>query len=664
MRSFSWLASRSKSLRMKAALGRRRATKRFVPNVGGLEERALLSTLVVTNRNDTGPGSLRNAIDTAASGDTITFAPSAYGTINVSSTNGPLTINDIDLTIQGPGAGLETISGGGTAGIFYVFGPFDGSSPNSVSMSGLTLADGNATNNFDGAGGAILDFGTTLSVSNCVFTGNQAPQGFGGAIEVATSNTLNLANDVFRGNTSGSPDNPNFSGGGAIFCSGPTTVSASVFDNNQAIGFFSLGGAIHAGFNSTLSVTRSTFTNNLAQGSSSAIGGAIMGDPGAAISLSSSQFLNNEATAPALNAASEGGAVCAIAGTDFFGNPIATTITNCNFNGNRAIQTASPSFTSGVQGGAIAVQGGVFTMSGTSVTNNEAICESSAGQGGAAVGGAMFTVGTQLIFSSDAFVNNFAQGGSGEQGVWFAAGGAIDALFGFFGPTGPQTSTITNSTFVGNAVVGADGDQSFAFVTGGAISNNSDPLVITGTSFVANQAVGGNGVNGSIGCRALGGAIYNYGESLTIQGGSIIGNSAKGGNGGNNSSGAGGAGGDAYGGGISNQSATATITGTLIAGNSARGGAGGIGSTTNGAGGNAFGGGIAIDIDGSLAVFGALITGNSADGGAGGPGASDGQGFGGGIAIVSGTATITKSKVIGNHASTAGDNIYGPATIT
>ena len=76
-----------------------------------LEERALLSTVTVTNTNDNGPGSLRDAINNAVSGEVIDFAKSAYGTINL--TSGPLAINFINLTIQGPGPNKLTISGGG-----------------------------------------------------------------------------------------------------------------------------------------------------------------------------------------------------------------------------------------------------------------------------------------------------------------------------------------------------------------------------------------------------------------------------------------------------------------------------------------------------------------------------------------------------------------------
>ena len=73
---------------------------------------------VVTTANDTGPGSLREAITNAIAGETITFAVS--GAITLSS--GELLIAK-DLTIAGPGATQLTVQRGSTAGIpdFRIF---------------------------------------------------------------------------------------------------------------------------------------------------------------------------------------------------------------------------------------------------------------------------------------------------------------------------------------------------------------------------------------------------------------------------------------------------------------------------------------------------------------------------------------------------------------
>ncbi len=64
------------------------------------------ATITVTNTNDSGPGSLRQAILNASSGDTINFAPSVT---TVTLTSGELVI-DKNLIITGPGANRLTVT--------------------------------------------------------------------------------------------------------------------------------------------------------------------------------------------------------------------------------------------------------------------------------------------------------------------------------------------------------------------------------------------------------------------------------------------------------------------------------------------------------------------------------------------------------------------------
>src|SRR5258708_21353400 len=63
---------------------------------------------IVTNTNDSGPGSLRQVISNAVAGDTITFATNASGTIAL--INGELLVNK-PLNIIGPGAKVLTVQG-------------------------------------------------------------------------------------------------------------------------------------------------------------------------------------------------------------------------------------------------------------------------------------------------------------------------------------------------------------------------------------------------------------------------------------------------------------------------------------------------------------------------------------------------------------------------
>ena len=121
---------------------------------------------VVTSLADSGSGSLRNAIASAAYGDVITFHPDLAGqTITLASTLGI----GKGLTIDG--SGLEPrveISGNGTVQIFGVNPRLDPSGPPDVKFKSLVLKDGRRA---IGIGG-----GNTL-IENVSFINNSAYDG-------------------------------------------------------------------------------------------------------------------------------------------------------------------------------------------------------------------------------------------------------------------------------------------------------------------------------------------------------------------------------------------------------------------------------------------------------------------------------------------------------
>src|SRR5258708_19065984 len=73
------------------------------------------ATITVTNTNDSGPGSLRQALDSASDGDTINFT--ATGTISL--TSGELLVNR-SVTIFGPGAATLAVDGNATSRVFHI----------------------------------------------------------------------------------------------------------------------------------------------------------------------------------------------------------------------------------------------------------------------------------------------------------------------------------------------------------------------------------------------------------------------------------------------------------------------------------------------------------------------------------------------------------------
>jgi hypothetical protein len=220
----------------------------FRPRLEGLEDRTALSTLTVLNNSDQGPGSLRAVLAAASNGDQIVFDPALNGQ-TITLTSGELLLNK-DLTITGPGAGLLTISGNHASRVFDVAGG------TTVSLSGLTISNGRATNQGQGYsyGGGIYNAGT-LTVSDSTLSGNEVTfVGAGGGIYNA--GTLTVSNSALASNGIHLPHSVAAERGGGIDNMGTLTVSNSTFSGNQAL----FGAGISNG--GTLTVSTSTFSGN------------------------------------------------------------------------------------------------------------------------------------------------------------------------------------------------------------------------------------------------------------------------------------------------------------------------------------------------------------------------------------------------------------------
>ena len=117
----------------------------------------LASTITVTNTNDSGAGSLRQAIASAVSGDTIKFSPSLSGqTITLSSQL------DITKNLVVDGSGLDpriSISGNNIVRIFNI-------SNRVFALRSLILKNGKMSGvNYTAFGGALfVNSSTTLTL--------------------------------------------------------------------------------------------------------------------------------------------------------------------------------------------------------------------------------------------------------------------------------------------------------------------------------------------------------------------------------------------------------------------------------------------------------------------------------------------------------------------
>src|SRR6266403_3614121 len=148
-------------------------------------------TITVTNTNDSGPGSLRQALADANDGDTINFA--VTGTIGLMS--GELLVEN-SVTISGPGSENLAVDANATSRVMHI-------APGKVvTISDLTITNGYAGSQLvlDGAG--IYNDHATLSLGNCTINNNFAARNGGGVYNAGPA-TMMLNGCVINGNMTG-----------------------------------------------------------------------------------------------------------------------------------------------------------------------------------------------------------------------------------------------------------------------------------------------------------------------------------------------------------------------------------------------------------------------------------------------------------------------------
>jgi len=364
-------------------------------------------TIEVTNTNNDGPGSLRQAVLDAApigSGDTITFLPALAGqTILLDSE----IVFGTNLTIDGSGLDPHIkISGQNASRIFNITGSY------LVEISHVDIIDGKADD-----GGAINNGANTLHITDVNFSNNMS--------------TYN---------------------GGALFNGGYMTITDSTFSNNSA----QLGGAIYH-FHYALNITNTTFSDNTVTGK----GGAIFNNSYVTgMTVTDSTFSNNSAW-ELLDG--EGGAIynegniAGILGTTFSGNQsdkFGGAIYNNSILNNLSVSTLSGNFAK-IDGG------GIYNASGSFVYNlgRSTLSGNSADRDG---GGILNELNGTLVVKNSTFSGNeaFKRGGGimsegaltvtnvtfSENGAAFGGGIAASTIYGF---------NLTN-TILANSTLGGD----------------------------------------------------------------------------------------------------------------------------------------------------------------------------------------------------------------
>jgi len=298
--------------------------------------------ITVTNTNDSGPGSLRQALVDVHDGDTIDLA--VTGTVRL--TSGGLLIAK-NVTISGPGSNQLSIDGNQA---ILVFGVFPG---RIAAISGLTIRNAEA-------GAGVWNEQGTLTVSNCAVTSNSYEGVFN------NKGTLTLNNCVLSGN----------SGTGLSAYFGVTTVRNCVVTGNSS------GGLVNDGPNHgplapndptgsppSMTIVDSTISDNSGPGVSN-VAGFLM-------------VLDSTLSGNSAGEASSGGGI--MSGPSFK-TPADVTIINSTISDNSA-----PDFGGGIAGGSWGV-----TIINSTVSGN------SAGDSGGGIAGGFVRIMNSTISGNSA----------------------------------------------------------------------------------------------------------------------------------------------------------------------------------------------------------------------------------------------------------------------
>ena len=466
------------------------------------------AVITVNTGADSGPGSLREAISSAAPLDTIEFSAAILPvTINLSS---PLVISG-DLNIFGPNNTTDDvrISGQNFLQVMRVnAGAF-------VAIRNLTIEQGN-TSIEDGAliynqgnvdlynvvlrdgfsfglqgGGAIYNNGF-LNLINCQFTNNQAQNG--AALAIDTSGMAFIDSCTFMSNfTSGSGN------GGAIHNISDSTlmVSNTSFKTNTAA---NNGGGIYHDAAGALHLFKNTFEDCGGQFG----GGVYVGDNADTTRFDSIVFNRNGATdgggaiytrAPALlntcfldsnTADSKGGAVYAEANgfvivdaSSFNNNQLegfGSASAGLHLEGANTSDITNSSFTnqSSMFGGAA-----IFTMFGHNTNISNTTFANNRGMTGSRGGAINFTGGVHTL-NSNTIVDNEAEQGGGIHAISGATVNFENNIIAGNTVTSFATDVNIESSAIGNTLghnlIGDAENSSVSWVATDLFGNTASPL--------------------------------------------------------------------------------------------------------------------------------------------------------------------------------------------
>jgi hypothetical protein len=224
-------------------------------------------SIVVQNCDDAGTGSLRDAVNNAADGDTIDLTQLQCSVISLST--GAILIGTTGLTLQGPGAHQLSIEGNADYGWSLLYDIGHGT----LKIDGIDLAFGSKYRSDNQArGGCVYTNGDlVLNDSHVSFCGVHANTytAAGGALYAYGSATItNSVIDTAGLTTSG------YARGGCVFAHGNVTLAYSSLSGcRNATPTHGFGGGLYAG--GDLVMKYSTIRDNENDDAESGVGGGV-----------------------------------------------------------------------------------------------------------------------------------------------------------------------------------------------------------------------------------------------------------------------------------------------------------------------------------------------------------------------------------------------------
>ena len=564
------------------------------------------------------------------SGNTVPNTTGAYG--GAFYITGGAELNIEDGTFENNQAGAFGETGNANGGMIYQY------QKSTVNISGGTFRN----NQTVAAGGVLFSHQGTTNITGGTFIENKANNG--AVIWNTINNNLTITGGDFKNNKAGL-------NGGVIFNqNGTMDISGVTFESNTADNGY--GGVIKSTYNSsyggngvTIKIKDCTFKKNIANGSAhvSGQGGAIWSELAQECTIDNCKFIENTANV--------GGA--------FYGPQQSTNMTECTFEGNKAVTNeAGKEAKTGTAGG---IGGAIYTFGADSVTKTTAsklnltsctFTSNTADDSGGAIAsqsGAEYTINGGSFTSNKATHGGAIYSGGSElvinDGVTFTSneaneeGGAIYVRENNYQGTDEGSLKVNKGDFTGNkaknggAILGYKvpvtveygtfkGNE--ASVNGGVFYSSNNTLTINGGTYTENKAEANSGV-----------AHYWKATGNTINGGTFTNNTAR----------------DA---GVAWASGSdLKVTGGKFQSNTATGGGGAfiVGNyvvTSKDADGNE----VTTTTDGAITISGGEVTLNNAA-------------YGGGLLAVSGTATVADGvKLCNNHGSSYGDDIDSRKGVT